>query len=157
MKYNIQTKLVSKHGVGNCYATAISCLLDLEIDEVPNIEVFWKDRMGKLDTLEKSIEVAFNNEETKRDKYWYLCSDPLEILKGFLLCMGYRLQIYQTGNKEKHNELIEKGTPYLVYGISPRDIPHVVIYQSGKLLHDTHPDGSGLSKIDYYGELVKLV
>lgn len=37
---------------------------------------------------------------------------------------------------------------YLVTGKSQRNTRHMVIYQSGRLLHDAHPDGTGLISID---------
>lgn len=41
MKPLIQTKLHSETKKGNCYATAIACLLECDIEDVPNIEVLF--------------------------------------------------------------------------------------------------------------------
>ena len=38
---------------------------------------------------------------------------------------------------------------YLVVGQSPRgDFKHIVVYENGKLVHDPHPDGTGLKTIE---------
>jgi hypothetical protein len=46
--------------------------------------------------------------------------------------------------------LPEPGEPYLVSGISPRDpnVHHIVIYQDGQMVHDPHPDRTGLASLD---------
>jgi len=33
---------------------------------------------------------------------------------------------------------------YLVEGLSPRGISHVVVYKDGQMVHDPHPDNTGL-------------
>lgn len=37
---------------------------------------------------------------------------------------------------------------YLAYGYSKRGIFHACIYKSGQLVHDPHPDGSGLKEVE---------
>ena len=38
---------------------------------------------------------------------------------------------------------------YLVVGQSPRgDFKHIVVYENGKMVHDPHPDGTGLASIE---------
>lgn len=43
-----QTKIHSENIKGNCYATAIACILDIEISEVPNIEVLFDVSDGNI-------------------------------------------------------------------------------------------------------------
>lgn len=44
----------------------------------------------------------------------------------------------------------------MAHGISPRGTPHVVIVKDGALIHDPHPDGTGLVSIDGYEVLVSV-
>ena len=39
---------------------------------------------------------------------------------------------------------------YIITGTSPRGVHHAVIYSDGKLVHDPHPDGSGVVDIVNY-------
>jgi hypothetical protein len=39
---------------------------------------------------------------------------------------------------------------YLVWGLSPRGIRHSVIYQNNLMVHDPHPDCSGLTTIEQF-------
>lgn len=39
-------------------------------------------------------------------------------------------------------------TPYIVSGLSPRDVTHVVIYMNGQMIHDPHPSGSGVRETE---------
>ena len=44
-----------------------------------------------------------------------------------------------------HSDVIPWGIPYLATGVSPRgEFKHVVIEQNGELIHDPHPEGTGL-------------
>lgn len=44
-----------------------------------------------------------------------------------------------------HSDVMPWNVPYLAIGDSPRgDFKHVVIEQNNDLLHDPHPDGTGL-------------
>ena len=50
------------------------------------------------------------------------------------------------------------GSYYLVTGKSPRDpnINHVVIFQNGEMVHDTHPSGAGIIDPFLFEYLEKL-
>lgn len=50
--------------------------------------------------------------------------------------------------------VIPPDTYYMLWGISPRDIEHSVIGYNGEMVHDPHPDGGGLKKIEHYAFLV---
>jgi hypothetical protein len=41
----------------------------------------------------------------------------------------------------------EPGEVYLGVGPSPRGVHHIAIFRDGELLHDPHPDGTGLLEI----------
>lgn len=36
-----QTKLLDRNKVGNCFATCVACILGLDIEDVPNVEVLF--------------------------------------------------------------------------------------------------------------------
>jgi hypothetical protein len=46
--------------------------------------------------------------------------------------------------------------PHLAWGRSARDVSHMVIYQGDTLLHDPHPSGSGIIKVEGRQKLVKV-
>ena len=61
-----------------------------------------------------------------------------EQLYSFLTRYGCILEWNETGPPE--------GTEYyIVQGTSPRGVNHSVIYKDGKLAHDPHPDGGGVT------------
>lgn len=110
---------------GNCLAACVSSLIDLDINEVPNVEVLF------------DIE----NAVTLQD------GEPLwgVVLFEFLKSKGYTWR--QATEEEIKNP--PKGKPFLCIGES-RNIPgvnHAVIYQDGKLFHDPNPFVKGISKI----------
>ncbi len=43
----------------------------------------------------------------------------------------------------------EPGEYYTVSGVSPRhpEVYHIVIYKDGKMVHDPHPDQTGLARV----------
>jgi len=46
--------------------------------------------------------------------------------------------------------------PYLVGGMSHRDVNHICIYRNGKLLHDPHPQRTGLKNEELFYKVIKL-
>lgn len=46
----------------------------------------------------------------------------------------------------EHTDQPEEGEYYLVFGLSPRgnDLRHIVVFQNGEMVHDPHPDNTGL-------------
>lgn len=38
---------------------------------------------------------------------------------------------------------------YIANGLSPRGVYHSVIYSGGKLVHDPHPSGAGISAVEW--------
>jgi len=47
------------------------------------------------------------------------------------------------------------GSLYFVSGLSPRDrsINHICIYQNGHMVHDPHPDGTGILNCQVFSQL----
>lgn len=124
MKFHTQNLTVKEHGTGNCYQATLACLLDVEIHEVVNIEAFyclddWRETLNKF----------------LKDKYGVRVALPEDVLIWHLENNLGRVTDFPEEFKDK---------PYMLYGNSHRGIPHVCIYQNGELLHDVHPDRTGL-------------
>lgn len=45
---------------------------------------------------------------------------------------------------------------YIASGMSPRGVYHAVIYSKGKMVHDPHPSGLGIEKVDYIEYFVEI-
>lgn len=144
-----QTKVVvlnSKNEMvvrGNCFPAAIASILELSIDEVPNVETlydidgsFWLVVMETF-LKKKGFELG-GNEQFKiafhRDIIDYNF-DPALLDKSLKYC------------KDKY---------YLVAGMTVRGFHHVVIYQNGKMVHDPHPTNEGLTTLETFEEIIKL-
>lgn len=41
-----------------------------------------------------------------------------------------------------------RGVYYLIWGVSPRGLPHSVVGRNGEVIHDPHPEGGGLASVD---------
>lgn len=104
---------------GDCQRTAIACLMDLELDEVPHF----------LDGNPDGIEF------TKR-------------LNHFVDSRGQRIfTVPYLGNLDEVLASIGNFNPdaiYMLSGESARGLNHVVICQGGEIIHDPHPSSSGL-------------
>lgn len=103
---------------GDCYRTAIACMLDMERDEVPHfyegdppVDVFNKRAADFLATRGlTTFLVAFDDFES--------------MLNTMQVC--------------------NPNINYIVSGTSPRGTCHAVIGHGDKIIHDPHPDGGDL-------------
>lgn len=69
----------------------------------------------------------------------YDCYAWYDVFCSWLECKGYT---FETSTKQ---ECISSGGYYLVSGKSPRgSFNHIVIYKEGQMVHDPHPDRTGL-------------
>ena len=168
MKYHIQEHLYNKElGIrGSCYPTAIACLLDLELNQVPNFQLFyWNDEEkknmtqsflnhycnGNYETAEKYQQDNFDRNKSIAQNHWN------NTLIYWLSAKGYRENYIDNDSyKEWLSENVD--VPYLVTGKSSRGVDHVVIYMNDKMIHDPHPSGEGLVKLhEYpYKSLIKI-
>jgi hypothetical protein len=155
----IQSKVVVRNSNGdmvvrgNCYPTAIACILGIPPTDVPNIETLWDvgtsyayDVMHKwLNTIgyklrDCAMEFSIYHEGSEKIKdtnneYYLskLTAEQKEVLKAEL--------------KDKY---------YLVSGLSPRGVFHVCIYQNGIMVHDPHPTGEGINTEQQFEVIEKL-
>lgn len=154
MKFHKQTELYIK-GIsrGNCYPTTLACLLDLEINQVPNFHLmYWSNEERDLhDQYIRSkfppsqnkdkndlANENFWNWKTIYDNLWEFTRDAWLASKGLKESV---IQDIDQWLKDHPGEL------YMACGQSPRDVSHVVIYKDGEMYHDVHPDGDGLIKL----------
>lgn len=119
---------------GNCLTAVVASLLEVSVDEVPNFVQDDVDHEG--------------------DPEW----DWWTRLHQFARAHGYQLRYVRVPGTESAFPEPEPGEYYAVIGVSPRDprIHHIVIHRDGVMVHDPHPDGSGLVKVtdDYHWTLV---
>lgn len=104
---------------GDCHRTAIACLLDLELDDVPH---FLHDGCDAIE---------FNRRE----------GEFLE-RRGFALFqMAY---VGDLGDVLVSVGTCNPGVIHLLAGKSPRGTCHTVVCCDGRIIHDPHPDGGGI-------------
>lgn len=154
MKYHKQKELyVPGVSRGSCYPTVLACILDLELSQVPNFQLFyWNvDETDMFDNYASKLFIGNKNmsSEIANENYWdhkSLFGNLWMTVKDFWLAS----KGYQEVEIEKIDQWImeNKGVPYIASGLSSRGVGHVVIYMDGKMIHDPHPDGEGLEKID---------
>lgn len=59
---------------------------------------------------------------------------------------GYDLEVYRSNPGGE----LARGMHYMAIGFSQRGVRHSVIYRDGFMVHDPHPEGGGLVKVDSY-------
>lgn len=139
-----QTKVVVKNSAGeivvngNCYAAAIASMLDLPIDQVPNVEVFFP--------------------WSEQDDHWN------KIMNQWLELKGYKIgpaPEYGVFHDDQH---YAEGTAaalyndiYLASGPSARGVNHICIYQAGNLVWDPHPTREGLTEVKWLEKIEKII
>jgi len=130
MKKVDQKKLHNpKKGInGDCVRASVASVLELPIDKVPS----WEDLSNR--------------------EFWH------EYIK-FLGRNGYGLYRINVGAKEPHPKILKgEYEYYFMIGPSPRfpDESHQCVGHKGKLVHDPHPDRTGLKSLRNVEILVKL-
>lgn len=159
MKYHKQEFIYIPDGYpdGSCYPTVYACILDLPLNHVPYFNLFYFTTSAQKANIAKYIEKKYKeseySEETKQENINNFQHDVDTIWNQarrlWLISMGYTEEYIADHDKWlKENP----NRPYIASGGSPRSslITHVVIYQNGKMIHDPHPDGTGLTNIDSY-------
>lgn len=99
---------------GNCFSAVIASLLELPLAAVPNFV--------EIDVL--------------GGPHWW------SFANSYIRLKGRELEYFSPRNPPINKY-------YTVAGISPRSkrncvIYHIVIFKDGRMVHDPHPDGSGL-------------
>lgn len=110
---------------GNCWQTVIASILDLPLDEVPHFVQDEVDHPGDGDW-----------DWWVRTCRWLNAHDLRLVMVDVATC---------------RDEYV------LATGPSPRGngVFHVVIYRDGAMVHDPHPDRSGLTSVDFNGYVIR--
>ena len=107
---------------GNCMEASLASLLELPLDAVPDLGT---------------------------NAQW------LPRLADFLSGRGlYYILVAPLDPEEQHilTPMFARGDVYhIIEGISPRGGPHACVGCNGELVHDPHPGGHGLAKVDGFG------
>lgn len=110
MKFHHQTTFGMPNG--NCFATCMACILDLDVDQVPN----------------------FMHEGDE----WFAAAQSW-------LSRRYSLRLLTLKWDARENAAWGLGkTLCIASGPASRGFMHSVVWQAGKMIHDPHPDGTGL-------------
>lgn len=150
MKPVKQTRLVTEDQQGNCYPAVIASILEMECEEVFQVQEhydgYWKEPLD-IWLEERGYEIT----EADDFKVWH---HDLWLHRFF-----------ETDGKnpdglpaEQWGEIMRdelEDQYYFVSGISPRDpeIAHIVIYKNGVMVHDPHPDNTGILTLDTFKRL----
>ena len=117
------------NSIGDCHRACIASVLELSIDDVPHFGLL-SSREGRIVELQ------------------------------FLAKYGYTIySIYGDGAMGNHPEMLNDDNEYyFAIGPSPRDktISHQVVCHKGEIVHDPHPDKSGLAGINHFEILLKI-
>lgn len=144
MREITQTKVVVRNSKdemvvrGNCFAACVASMLDMEIAEVPNVEVFFDTSWDYRYLMNQWLEVRFGLKLEYTDDYnlFHDCDDWTENTNSERLRLA--------------NEL------YIASGPSPRGVSHACIYQAGKLIWDPHPTREGILSVEFAQKLIKI-
>lgn len=104
---------------GNCFTASLASILEVKLEDVPE--------MSHL-----------------TDGTWF------PVCNKFLFERGYKFHgtLYNIDEILAYNGI---DGYYIVGGGSPRGCPrgHAVVFYKGKMIHDPHPDGRGITNIDF--------
>lgn len=103
----------------------------------------WQTAVASVLELPMEEVPDFVNDYDNGGKHWWLTTIE------FLDERGYTL--------EPVIEHLYDDSYYFVIGPSPRnaEMSHVVVYQNGKMVHDPHPDGTGVLEEKHFDALRK--
>lgn len=128
---------------GNCFPAVIASILEMEVADVIQIQEYYDDNdwMTKLTDWLEERNMTYSNADHFKCFHPELhhqirCDNDLD---------GY-IKMLCTENKDKY---------YFVVGRSPRskNIKHIVIFQNGIMVHDPHPDGTGVETVEGFSML----
>lgn len=110
---------------GNCLSAVVASLMHLPIEAVPNFV---------------QEDVDSDGEKNWWQSFWYFVHEH-----------GHHVVLLRDDSQPRSPfPLPEPAEPYAVSGVSPRDplVHHIVIYQDGRMVHDPHPDRTGLVSLN---------
>lgn len=126
---------------GNCFQAAVASLLDLRLEDVPDfVYARWpEEKAGK--------GLEFEDGDVLVNPFWWQDFTAWAAARNLeVLCIFGRIC----------KMVIPTGT-FLAGGMSLRGTLHTVIYRGDTMLHDPHPDGTGLVSVEDYCWLVPKI
>ncbi len=139
---------------GNCYPAVIASILEIEVEDVIQFQELYDELWYEpiVDWLyERGYELADGDD--------FKCFHNSRLaLDRFFLTEGKNPDGLPF---EQWREIMcdnLEGQYYFVSGISPRnkDINHITIYRDGKIIHDPHPDNTGILSEERFEQLIKI-
>lgn len=112
---------------GNCFNACVASLLECAIDDLPD-----------LSEIEKSGE------------NWLIG------LNDHLRTLGFGVASIEWGDEPPASFYLPQGCYYIASGTSRRGLLHSTIYKDGSLIHDPHPDRTGILKVESVELLVRI-
>lgn len=115
---------------GNCWAACLASLLELDISEVPDLQAY--------------------------DKH----ANWMHLTNEWLATFGYGFMEFTS--EPEFFSVFGLNTYHIICGPSPRrteietELSHAVVGLNGKMVHDPHPSGDGLTSVSVYAVLLKL-
>jgi hypothetical protein len=113
---------------GNCLVACIASILEIEIDEVPNVNVFYG--IQETDVEDQALWLSYLNA-------WLFHKHSLKLIKT-------------------HDPKKLPGSYFICRGQSYRALPHCIVMHSIKAPFDPHPTREGLKSIDHYYYFVDI-
>lgn len=135
---------------GNCFAAVIASALEMEVEDVIQIQEYYDDD-NWLSILDAWLE---DRGYVLEDASEMLCFHD-DMLPRVIKEDGFTGDLFEYVDMVKKKNMNEY---YFVAGTSPRDkrIGHIVIYKNGKMVHDPHPDGTGITTFDSFMKLKRI-
>lgn len=131
---------------GNCYPATIACLLEMDVEDVPNIETLYHLDYDFPDAVMEKFLNSYGFTLNKMALDYIVFHEHGSIDKEceYLTCHKDEIENSSTADNLK-NKLQDE--LYIVSGESKRGFKHVCIYQNGKMVWDCHPSSDGLINV----------
>lgn len=122
---------------GNCMAAVIASILEMPIEEVLPIQ-----NMFELPDWNIVLFCWI------RERGWIWRTAP-----------EFQMYYQEGRGLDYIKETLVKDQPYLVSGKTNRfggEVNHICIYMNGQLVHDPHPDNTGLTTMEFFEVIEKI-
>lgn len=135
---------------GNCYAAAVATIMDLAVDEVPNVEVLFEIEHAVWDEM-MTAWLKHKGKQIRWAPEYVIFHSP-EVQK-YHIDSGWLTQ-ENINEYEQLRSLFEERY-YFVSGKSPRGVSHITIWKDGKMVWDPHPSRDGISLETSYFQILE--
>jgi len=123
---------------GNCFQATVASILGLQLEDVPD----------EADTMNRLLDEG-KNPQIHRDTWGPYWLDLQQWLGG-----EHGWQLADIENKVL--EGVVDDMVYIANGPSPRGLTHSTVYYGANMIHDPHPDGGGIRRVDHLTLLIPV-